>query len=242
MSNSVVFEVNSRWEEENGLLFVPNQKQLFSGQIKGLLELNNLTGNKIIEEGASISFFGEYSQGIRKGNFKFHITGKDTLIKPVSMRFFLDENGTKLKLIQNDDGFGTYRYTGPAFLDFPSGQRSCEGTFWAGKKDGYWTTFWENGNRKSEEYYFNGVENGSWSFYGEYGESSEYFVYKNGKENGEYKDISYDEKGEIINEVSGNYSNGEKDGIWIYSDYVNRVEKYERYERGKLMLERKIDN
>ena len=88
---------------------------------------------------------------------------------------------------------------------YPSGIVQMHGFYINGKRNGQWTSFFENSNVQSEGFFKDGLRDGKATVY--YANGKVYYegYYKNGKEVGKW--VFYDDKGNKINEKDYNMPN-----------------------------------
>ena len=99
-------------------------------------------------------------------------------------------------------------YTGLVFdLYRTTGNKSLEGRYKDGLKNGKWEWWSENGKMDSSVTYKNGSKNGKWTYWYENGQKQEEIIYKDGKLDGLMTD--WYENGQ--KEYEGTF----KDGEWI---------------------------
>lgn len=100
-----------------------------------------------------------------------------------------------------------------------------------GKWHGHYKEFYENGALLKKGAFLNGKEDGVWTTFDFSGIVTKKGMYKNGLKQGPWKDIimyTYNSGNRFFNteetSVSGNYINGERDGIWKQYCKVERSE------------------
>ena len=226
------------WQEYNANGRVSREMYYKDGMLNGQykeydslgnvsLVLNYLDGN-IVEETDTSSFDveirNEYDQN---GNVTFSGTYKMGI--PVGIHRWFDNQGNVVKaLLYNEKG-----------SEIGEGIITMEG-----RKEGEWTSFYENGTVKSKGRYTGNLETGIWNYYSASGKLEQTGEYKNGKyeglwtwfyDNGNVKReeeyyngknegsyTEYDQSGNII--AQGKYFDGEREGEWFYkvNDYIEK--------------------
>jgi len=102
------------------------------------------------------------------------------------------------------DGFAVYYYK--------NGNKSGEGMFKNGKRDGHWIEWDESGGR-GDGTYKDGRENGTWTHWDRNGNKSSVGPFENGRRNGYWKEwYEYGGRGE------GVYKEGKEEGLWTIFD------------------------
>lgn len=99
-------------------------------------------------------------------------------------------------------------------------------------KHGTWKSFYSNGNVAEEITYIKGVKEGLWKQYFEDGSIKFKVPVKNGLKEGLF--TSYFPGQAVVN-ISGTYSNGVKQGIWMYFNQKAEKTRRETYENGILV-------
>ena len=74
-------------------------------------------------------------------------------------------------------------YSGEVFQNRMGGEKEFEGSYKDGKKDGLWTTWYENGQKNSERTYKDNKRDGLWTEWYENGQKKSEGTWKNGKFN-----------------------------------------------------------
>lgn len=162
----------------------------------------------------------------------------DGCSEPINNKYLIIKNGLKHHPETNK------LYSGKVFENRMDGKRELEGYYKNGRKNGKWTTWYENGQKKDEEYYkyFDkygySVRNGKRITWFENGQMSSEATYKDGKLDG--LGFSWYENGRKWYEAT--YNNGQEDGL-ATSWYENGQKRYEEnYKRGKLIYEKCWDD
>jgi antitoxin component YwqK of YwqJK toxin-antitoxin module len=94
---------------------------------------------------------------------------------------------------------------------YENGQKENEGIFKNGKREGFWTEWYENGQQKIVTNYKtrkNGKEDGHWTGWYENGQKMEEGNFKNGKREGFW--TYWDENGQ--KKLEKHYKDGEEEG------------------------------
>jgi len=220
----VEFPVNERWDEIGGVLISKDSHDPYTGIIRGK-----------ITHGLGVTYSGEYMNGIRQNNFTFI---SNHWKKPMVSRSEDDMSeieGVLCVVVPSSESGREpqiYPYTGPVKSKNKSGRGYHEGTYFLGKKDGFWK--WFIGDEEvGTGYYFDGKKNGKWRYYTEELEWLEECHYKDDLKDGEYSS----EMGGFFESIeeSGTYVKGKKHGWWYKSDWVKRIQESEYYDEGELI-------
>lgn len=99
----------------------------------------------------------------------------------------------------------------------PSGQKKAAGEYKDGNRTGDWTYYYPDGSVEQKGKYSQGKETGQWTWYYPGGKILRQEFYRNGKEEGE--SVEYDRQGNTV--ARGEYENGLRQGEWIFE--VNRT-------------------
>ena len=164
--------------------------------------------------------------------------------KPISEETLIDKDGLKYHPETKE------LYSGEVFQIRMGGGKEFEGSYKDGKKDGLWTTWFENGQKEFEKNYKDGKEDGLSTYWDKNNGkvykgnflnfeddsidvsslNGSYFSYqrnrfvhsnlKGGKKNGLF--TSWYENGQ--KEMEGTYKDGKKDGLW--TDWFENGKKY----------------
>lgn len=113
---------------------------------------------------------------------------------------------------------------------FEDGKKKSEGEIKNGLYEGHWKFYYENGNQKSEGYFINDLRANEWKFWEEDGKISSQGSYKDGKLDADW--IYWYENGKKRSQ--GKYLSGEKDGEWTYWNETGNIETKEFYENKAL--------
>ena len=94
----------------------------------------------------------------------------------------------------------------------PQCQKSYEGEYFKGNRNGTWKHYYANGNKSIDERYSNGVREGLYTNYFKNGLVDTKITYSNDLKNGYYN--GYYQNGALYSE--GWYRNGQKQGYWFF--------------------------
>ncbi len=103
---------------------------------------------------------------------------------PKIVRFFKEDDGNKILVKE--------------ILYHPNHQKYMEGEYKNNKRDGLWTSWYQNGNKWSEGRFKDGLDDGYRYIFHENGKKEIEGTYKDGKKVGVWK--FYDDKGNFIKE------------------------------------------
>ena len=129
-------------------------------------------------------------------------------------------------------------YTGKTYALHQNGQKSEEGNYKDGKRDGLWTSWHENGKKKKEGNYKDGKRDGLWT---------SWYDNEQKKKEGNYKDGTDDGLWTIWHEngqkgFEGNYKDGKRDGLWGYWSKNGQKQQEENYKDGERISEKFLKN
>ena len=92
--------------------------------------------------------------------------------------------------------------------------KTAQGTFRNGKKEGPWVRYHDNGQLSSKRTYKNGEKDGPWVGYWSNGQLFYKGTYKDGKRDGPW--VFYNEDGTVWKEYKGTFKDGTPvDGLWV---------------------------
>ena len=176
--------------EKEGVMYLPNSDTPYTGEVF----TNYDTGQK--------EYQGTYENGLLVSYSYLH---KDGSVKePVNGENLIDRGG----LLYETNG--QKPYTGDVFELHKDGSRKYTGLLKGGKKDGLWTSWYENGQKDEEVVYKDGEEHGLVTNWYENGQKSEKITMRYGKLDGLYK--RWHRNGKKWSE--GGFKDGERDGLW----------------------------
>tara|TARA_Y100000310_G_scaffold249794_1_gene255930 strand:- start:15 stop:1244 length:1230 start_codon:yes stop_codon:yes gene_type:complete len=177
-------------------MYEPNATKPFSGKVFELYE----NGQKMFE--------GSYKDGFKHGDWTYFtevVSGKYEVTYTVGvyhLAVFTDNMGTTYTgspITKESEKDGTYFFQDMSdeydFSKFPDGFAMV--TY--GKRDGPYTSWYENGQKKEEGTYKSDDKDGPWTFWYENGQKKEESAYKNGLIQG--LGLHFTESGEIKYEV-----------------------------------------
>ena len=100
-------------------------------------------------------------------------------------------------------------------IDLSKAKHLREGNYKDGKRDGKWTTWYENGQIKSEEYYKDGERDGKWTTWYETGQIKSEISFKDGNsttwhKNGQIMSEKSIEDGGFVNRTIYHYFDNDK--------------------------------
>ena len=150
---------------------------------------------------------GTYKDGVPDGVFREYDPRGNVIASTVYAEGKVLSRG-----ILDDYGYeqGFWQYL------FENGATRSEGSYVDGKKTGPWRYFHDDGTIMEEGNFENDKPIGFWKWYYERtGNLQREEFFKNGLENGEVKE--YADTNVQIAEVKGAYSDGKRDGEWIYT-------------------------
>jgi antitoxin component YwqK of YwqJK toxin-antitoxin module len=113
---------------------------------------------------------------------------------------------------------------------YPNGQKSLEGEYVDGLKQGPWKVWYENGKLCRTENYLNGKLDGSWKIYHDDGTLKAEETYRDNNRDGRW--ITYDQLGKLPID-QWDYKAGVPSGAWIHYFADGKKETEEHFVDGK---------
>ena len=122
-------------------------------------------------------------------------------------------------------------FHGPSQNFYVSGKISSTGSYWNGRKNGLWTTYFPDGQINASGTYFYGQKEGDWVYYHENGQVSLEETYVNGNRHG--LRFWYHDNGKLDSKKT--YENGVVNGLAYYYDGNGVLQMVRDYFYGKIM-------
>jgi antitoxin component YwqK of YwqJK toxin-antitoxin module len=240
LANADICDESSKVQDRNGVLFLPNQTEPFSGD--NLCSFDN----------GQFKSKGRYIGGLKSGLWtKWHKNGIKiseeayTFGELESKTFFSDIHYQKIGEIYYINGKESSKTTWSYYPNlqmkfeqntkngvahgiqtdwYENGQKMLEGNFINGKAEGTVTKWYENGNKDEEENFIDGELNGKTTMW--YVTGQKYFErnYKDDKLNGKW--TTWYKNGQLWEE--GNFKDGKENGLQT-TWYENGQKRNERF-------------
>ena len=203
-SSDTFCDQSPKAQVRNGLFFLPNQEEPYSGE--------NLC---VYLSNGQYSSQGEIKNGLRHGSWSFWKENgqklndktflEDMVVSETKYEYY--ENGQIESKITTKDG----EVDGISTRWYENGQKWMEGNYKDGEPDGELNSWYENGQIQSELYFKDGKEDDKWTLWYENSQIQGEANYKDGKEDG--KVTEWYENGQMQYEI--NFNNSIPDGNWI---------------------------
>jgi len=252
----------SNIQDRNGVLFLPNQTNPFTGINLCTFDNEQFKTKGRYNNGLKSGLWTEWQNNGIKVSEEIYIQGELQ-----SKTFFSDLHYQEIGKIYYSNGIENSKITwsyypnlqmkfaqnskngqphGMQYDWYENGQKMIEGYFLNGKAEGNVKNWYSKGNLKSDENYVADKLNGTGTSWYENGQKKIEGNYSLGKADGEYR--KWYENGQI--EQESNYTFGDKDGLWktwYESGQIKQDRTYENnlpvgkvrewYENGQLSYE-----
>lgn len=213
-------EIARRYYQENGQILMEGPMKTgkregewkffdYDGDLKSIRNYSGGTYNGSYEEfykNGQVSLSGTYANGDRVGDWKkFNEKGEEEAVEETGIITPLTPNLSNEKITETyPDGKPKtkliYDETGTVLLQqrsyYPEGQVMIEGIFKDGKRNGQWTSYYQNGKKQSVNYYLDDQTHGDYMLYHENGIIKIEGEYNFGIQTGGWK--AYDEDGTLL--------------------------------------------
>jgi len=189
-------------QSRNGILFLPNQVQPFSGE------------NLCIYENGQYQIQGEYTDGLKDGEW---VTWSENGIKKTELIYMLGSLKTKTV-------FSAEHYQKVLQINYTNGNEVSK-IFWIyfdngipekevgvveDKRNGRYISWYDNGNKEYQGNFVDGVAQGVWTHWHKNGKKEEVVEMLNNERSGTSN--QWDEDGLKLEDVG--YKNGKLHGLW----------------------------